>query len=167
MKTPNNTATKAEFLYPTFELITNFAQQKPKLDTNDYFEDYKDTSGIRAYNEEKRNIQRSLKEFNELMKLAVERIGIDKFEVELKEYLSTTSGRLELKNGKLTYCVGQYFPTEYRPAAARVLANVIWADYRDEKKADGTAVYNTAPEIRTAIYNRRILTRNTFKNYFN
>jgi hypothetical protein len=44
----------------------------------------------------------------------------------------TRGGRLSLEqdaNGsfRLEYCVGQYFPTEYRAAACRVLAGAWWS----------------------------------------
>lgn len=47
------------------------------------------------------------------------------------------SGRLTVKEpepGKfrLDYCTGQYFPTEYRKAAAAVLASALWYYWRAE-----------------------------------
>jgi len=45
------------------------------------------------------------------------------------------NGRLQFveRNGELVvdYTVGQYFPTEYRIAACRLLSSVIWAYFRD------------------------------------
>ncbi len=40
------------------------------------------------------------------------------------------SGRLTLENGRLDYCTGQYFPTEYRAAVCGVLASALWQYYR-------------------------------------
>ena len=42
------------------------------------------------------------------------------------------SGRLSWNGVRLDYCAGQYWPTEYRAAAAAVLAGAIWAWLRDE-----------------------------------
>ena len=42
------------------------------------------------------------------------------------------SGRLSWDGVRLSYCPGQYWPTEYRAAAAAVLASAIWAWLRDE-----------------------------------
>ena len=47
------------------------------------------------------------------------------------------SGRLTIKEpepGKfrLNYCTGQYFPTEYRKAAAAVLASALWDYWRTD-----------------------------------
>ena len=51
------------------------------------------------------------------------------------------SGRLSfvVKDGKcegITYCAGQYFPTEYRRAACAVMAAVIWEHYRATLKPE-------------------------------
>lgn len=44
------------------------------------------------------------------------------------------AGRLEIvedsKTSRLSYCTGQYFPTEYRAAACAVLASAIWNQIR-------------------------------------
>ena len=47
------------------------------------------------------------------------------------------SGRLSLDTDakgrlRLSYCTGQYYPTEYRRAACAVLASAIWAYWRDQ-----------------------------------
>ena len=42
------------------------------------------------------------------------------------------SGRLSWNGVRLSYCAGQYWPTEYRAAACAVLASAIWAWFRDE-----------------------------------
>lgn len=56
-------------------------------------------------------------------------------------------GRLtwDAERGELDYCTGQYFPTEYRGAAARALASMLWAYFRDECGADtGDAIRRMA-----------------------
>lgn len=51
-------------------------------------------------------------------------------------------GRLDIKTNiaagtypetmvRVDYCTGQYFPTEYRKAAARLMSSVLWAHVRD------------------------------------
>lgn len=66
----------------------------------------------------------------------------------------------------LEYCTGQYFPTEYRPAANRVLRDLIWASYRDEIEANTpNNVYKNGHEIRKAI--KRRVSRRIARNYFN
>jgi hypothetical protein len=44
------------------------------------------------------------------------------------------SGRLTIdpNTGSISYCTGQYWPTEYRRAVCAVLASAVWAWLRDE-----------------------------------
>lgn len=39
------------------------------------------------------------------------------------------SGRLTWDGKRLDYCAGQYFPTEYRAAVCRALANALWCTW--------------------------------------
>lgn len=66
-------------------------------------------------------------------------------QVELRSYVTasdivgTGSGRLSWVGNGWQYVAGQYFPTEYRAAAGRVLADALWRatlrDY-DERKQE-------------------------------
>jgi hypothetical protein len=139
------------------QLLTKFANQRPGLD----FQDYAD---VQLFRQESRGITKDLHDFTELLRYA--RLRVNNLDDKIEAYLRTTSGRLRLdEHGMLEYVTGQYFPTEYRPASARVLANIIWADYRDEKRADGTPVYETGHDIRKEL--SRWLSRRVMKNYFN
>lgn len=70
------------------------------------------------------------------------------------------SGRLTLTPaGQLDYCTGQYFPTEYRAAACRTLAGVIWAWLRDN------APTRNGDELRAAA--RRELGARLARRWFN
>jgi hypothetical protein len=43
-----------------------------------------------------------------------------------------SGGRLTLDDdGRLSYCTGQYYPTEFRAGACRVLAAMLWDYWRD------------------------------------
>ena len=53
------------------------------------------------------------------------------------------SGRLTWDGKRLDYCVGQYFPTEYRAAVCRALASVLWNYWGDGGRY-------TADQIRAA-----------------
>lgn len=146
----NNTQT-------TIDKLVKFVNQRPGLD----FCNYGDVS---AYRSESREITKDRQDFFELFALASRRV--ENLEQKLTEYLTNTSGRLLInKDGNLEYCTGQYFPTEYRPAANRVLRDLIWNSYRDELTETGEPVYNTGHEIRKAI--RRNVSRRVAKNYFN
>lgn len=139
------------------QLLTKFANQRPGLDFCNY-------GDVRAYRQESREITKDLHDFSEMLRYASLRVkGLDE---KIEAYLKNSSGRLRLdEQGRLEYITGQYFPTEYRPASARVLADIIWADYRDEKRADGTPVYETGHDIRKAL--GKWLSRRVMKNYFN
>lgn len=144
----------------TINLLTQFVNQRPGLDYSNYGEH-------KAYNQESRKITQDLHDYRELLALAVSRI--DKLEEKLKFNLEQTSGRLALKSDCLEYTTGQYFPTEYRPAANRILAQLIFNDYRDEKKDSAKGgfedVYKDEHEIRKAI--KRRVSRRVFNSYFN
>ncbi len=50
-----------------------------------------------------------------------------------REHLeSCKGGQHSLEGHKLTYCTGQYWPTEYRRAVCAVCASALWNYYRDD-----------------------------------
>lgn len=57
------------------------------------------------------------------------------------------SGRLSIvvdgDKVRIDYCTGQYWPTEYRAAACRLLSSVIWAWMRDHCMPEGHLVHNS------------------------
>lgn len=142
----------------TIEKLTKFVNQRPGLD----FANYGDIS---AYRSESAEITRDRTDYFELLSLAFSRI--DNLNEVVTNYLKTSSGRLTMNDaGNLEYCAGQYFPTEYRPAANRMLANLIFASYRDEIETNTpNSVYKDGNEIRKAI--KRRISRRVAKNYFN
>lgn len=142
----------------TIEKLTRFVNQRPGLD----FADYGD---VRAYRQESAEITRDRSDYFELLSLAACRVN--DLEERLTKLLQSASGRLTMdKDGKLQYCTGQYFPTEYRPAACRIIRDLIWHSYRDEVEPNTpNPVYKDGHEIRKAI--RRRLSRRVAKNYFN
>lgn len=55
--------------------------------------------------------------------------------------IRTVSGCTPLPPVRVEYCTGQYFPTEYRPAVARLCASALWTWKRDHcmpLKEDGS-----------------------------
>jgi len=125
----------------TVEMLTNFAQQRPSLNFQDY-------GSRKYYMQDYREILKDLHSFRELLQLCKRRI--DNLDEKLKKQLEQSSDRLTLKDGKLQYITGQYFPTEYRNAACRVLVRLIWEDYREEKN-NGEPVYKDGHQLRKAI----------------
>lgn len=141
----------------TTEKLVKFVNQRPGLDFSNY-------GDVTAYRSESREITADKHDFFELLSLAQRRV--ENFEIKLTAYLNSTSGRLQLnEKGQLEYCTGQYFPTEYRPAANNILRTLIWNSYSEEKNSNNEPVYKDGHEIRKAI--RRNLSRRIAKNYFN
>lgn len=86
-------------------------------------------------------------------------IGAD----QLREaFRSAFSGRLSWNPDRraLSYCTGQYYPTEYRAAACAVLASALWAHWRDTMpapmwwRAEGPRDYSA--RIRNANYAQEV-----------
>lgn len=132
----------------TTEKLVKFVNQRPGLE----FANYGDITSYRA---EMREITKDRNDFFELLSLAQR--TVENFDQVLTDYLTSTNGRLSLVDGNLQYITGQYFPTEYRPAANRTLANIIWAELSKN--------YETGDEIRKAA--KRQLSRRVVKYYFN
>ena len=143
--------------HTTTEKLIKFVNQRPNLDFNDY-------GDISAYRSESREITNDRKDFYEMLSLA--NIFVDDIETKLTAYLQANSGRLQInKEGNLEYCTGQYFPTEYRPAATNAIKSLVWAALANEKNADGTDTYKDGHEIRK-VFKRRC-SRRLYRLYFN
>jgi hypothetical protein len=142
----------------TKKMLIDFVNQRPGFDLANY-------CSMNSYRQDYNETLKDKHSFFELLSLAESRI--ENFEELLYNELKNNSGRLSInENNQLTYCTGQYFPVEYRAAACRLLASIIWADYRDEKNNKGQNLYNTGNEIRKAVKrNYHLRTRNT-KVYF-
>jgi len=111
--------------------------QRPGLDLADYCDDARagrdprampDLDGRRAYFAEGRRITQQRADALEFLRLVERREGISAD--ALKEAFRAFSGRLSWNGAGLDYCTGQYFPTEYRLAAAAVLRSALWDYWR-------------------------------------
>lgn len=102
--------------------LERFIAQRPGLE----FANYGDVS---AYRSEMRNITKD-RHHAETLLAAVrwrESITAD----DLKDALRRSfSGRLSWNGEGLSYCAGQYFPTEYRRAVCAVLSSALWDYWR-------------------------------------
>lgn len=96
---------------------------------------------VAAYRSEQRRIARQKRDALTLLRAVEWR---DSLTAEhLTAGFRAFSGRLTLETlpdgrHKLDYCVGQYYPTEYRAAAAAVLASALWDWARDCAMPDGS-----------------------------
>lgn len=103
-------------------MLRAFINQRPGLD----YANYGDPVSYRA---EIRHITRQRADALQLLRAVELRDSITVDDMR-EAFPRAFSGRLEYRDGALHYTAGQYFPTEYRAAAAAVLASVLWAYMR-------------------------------------
>ena len=131
--------------------LVSFATQRPGLSFEDYGSGY-------WYRKDQREVVKDLHDFWELMGLAG--TYVENLNDKLRITLMNSSGRLTMnEQGVIQYCTGQYFPTEYRPAACQILSRLIWTRFCDRYPD------YTGTEIRKAI--KKITSLRVYKNYFN
>ena len=110
------------------EALRVFVNQRPGLEYSNYGE-------WKAFSAEVRSIGKDLREALQLLR-AVELRDTITAEDIVKAASSAYSGRLSIieHEGKVAidYCVGQYWPTEYRRAVCAVLSACLWAYWRDQ-----------------------------------
>lgn len=76
-----------------------------------------------------------------------------------RAFKTAFSGRLSWDGARLEYCVGQYWPTEYRAAACAVLASALWDYWRnDDESSTADSIHNIA---------RKNLGRGIARRWFN
>ena len=104
----------------TLRLLAAYAAKNPGLDFRDYCRGWQDKDGRAAYFSEARSITKDLDRVRKAI-LSAYYAGVtddDLIECSQGERLTIerTPGGFDLD-----YCVGQYWPTEYRGAVARLL----------------------------------------------
>lgn len=112
-------------------LLESWVTQRPGLDPRDYISGWNDTNGRSAYRSDSRRITQQRNDALAMLRYISlrESITADMLKAAIPRAFS---GRLKLENVagtyplKLSYCTGQYWPTEYRAAACAVLAAAIW-----------------------------------------
>lgn len=146
------TAPQIDFI----NLLSKFVDSRPGLDFNDY-------GDVKIYRAEMREITNDRADFYELLNLA--RWQVDNLNEKIEQHLTNSSDRLTFENNKLQYITGQYYPTEYRPAACRVIKSIIWREFMNAKTPEGANKYETGHDIRKAI--KKHLSRRVSRLYFN
>jgi len=102
--------------------IIRFLGQRPGMDPRNYCTPRDGGEGWRAYRREAAEVARDKRDAHVLLSWAY--MACD--EEKLLAAFSIQGDRLYLVNGRLEYCTGQYYPTEYRKAVCRKLANLFW-----------------------------------------
>jgi hypothetical protein len=103
-------------------LLIKFTNQRPGLDPREY-------ASWKEYRRYAREVTKDRHDALILISAVAERPAAIGY---LRHYLENSGDRLTLSADKLSYCVGQYFPTEYRPAVSRACASALWAYWRDD-----------------------------------
>lgn len=133
-------------------LLHTFIAQRPGLD-------YREYGDVSAYRSEVRGITKQLQDARAMLRY-----------IEWHESITdqdildcASSGRLSIaQNGEgfaIDYTTGQYWPTEYRGAVARLCASVIWSYLRANRPGC------TGGDIRNAA--KRELGLSIARKYFN
>jgi hypothetical protein len=139
-------------------MLALFIGQRPGIDPRNYHD-------AASYRQESREVTRDAHDAYALLDAVAARDSLtaDAMRAELMG-----SGRLTLSpEGVLDYCTGQYFPTEYRKAACRVLASMLWAYWR-ETTADVPGFASNLPVARRIRYEaERTFRRRSVLRYFN
>lgn len=142
-------------------LLSAFINQRPGLE----FANYGDVS---AYRSESRSITADGHDARALLAAVSWRDSITADDI--RKALQG-SGRLTLsESGRLEYCTGQYFPTEYRPAACRLMAGLLWDYWRESapasegKPTHPPGILNVGDYIRRTA--RRELGQRIARHYF-
>jgi len=127
-------------------LLYTFINKRPGLEFGNYGNHY-------AYRNDIRSITRDRADALKLLRAVELRDSISAADI-----MAAFNGRLTLGRAKgklcLDYCTGQYWPTEYRAAVARLASRVLWGYWRDcaagasDIGVDWAGVPNVADYIR-------------------
>lgn len=116
--------------------LAAFVAQRPGLEYANY-------GDPKIYRAEMRSITRDRHDYD-ILAAAVACFSITADDL-IKASRGAYSGRLTIKEEgdrrvTVSYCTGQYFPTEYRKAACAVLAQALWEYTRTAETAGGDSV---------------------------
>jgi len=114
-----------------------FINQRSGIDARDY-------GDRQSFASEAASIKRAGEEARELLRLVETCSGIT-----AEHIAAGASSRERLtfddERGRFDYTTGQYFPTEYRAAAARLCASLLWAEYRERADFSELEAYDASP----------------------
>jgi hypothetical protein len=124
--------------YSIIQALQSWINKRPGLDPRDYIQSWDDKDGRAAYFKEARSITKDKRDAQALLSYCARRDSITADDI-IAASRDAFSGRLTITEPAhgvfiIDYCVGQYWPTEYRRAAAAVLASAIWARLREDTR---------------------------------
>lgn len=115
--------------------LRTFVSQRSGIDSRDYASSWRDSNGIKALRSDQYKIKRDGLDARNLIKF-----------IELRDSITVDDMLAHFKTGRLTwndakkrfdFCIGQYFPTEYRAAVCRALISIIMAWGCDKRNVFG------------------------------
>jgi hypothetical protein len=106
------------------KMLASYAAKSPGLEFGDYCRGWQDKEGRAAYFRESRQITKELHRVRDAIRQAYALDVSDDLLIECSKGERLTLER-DGDNLKIDYCVGQYWPTEYRSAVARLLERAI------------------------------------------
>ena len=131
------------------DALDAFFYQRSGIEWRDYYSDWRDTDGMRAYRQDRyEHIDKPRKAYKVLRNLAnMWGVISDDMVTASKQAFS---GRLSFIEGQnaafcngeqgISYCTGQYFPTEYRHAAVSVLLRALKLAFERNAESYGEEV---------------------------
>ena len=121
------------------EALYKFIAKRPGLDPREYCSGPRDIEGFAAYRSDSRAITRDRRDAEAMLRYIELRDSITAEDI-IRASKHAFSGRLTItpkgEGFELDYCIGQYWPMEYRKATAAVLASAIRARLRDDAGLD-------------------------------
>ena len=135
------------------DLLCKFVDQRPGMEPVNY-------GSWKDYRRESAEVTRDRRDFYELFIFALRKLGAPALDAAIEKNLRNTSGRLFMEeSGEIGYHTGQYFATEYRPAACRVLVEILWNHTREARPE-----LTTGHDLRA--YFRREFSRRVSSGYY-
>ena len=131
------------------EALHDWINQRPGLEPTNYIRGWDDTAGRSTYRSESRSITKDLHDARYFLDYVAIRESISAERI-LDAARHSFSGRLSITPDgdgfRVDYCTGQYWPTEYRKAAAAVLRGAIWNWLREglQKTDDADTIRKAA-----------------------
>lgn len=143
------TATREEIL----GALSRFISRRTGMEHANYFESWRDKEGVKAYRDEYRSILLAGKDARTILRMIELRPSITA--VDLISAMDPR-GRFtyNFDRKEWDYTVGQYWCTEYRPAAVRYLLRVLVNYFEGYDYAEKRA--KLVRELRNALGGRRI-----------
>ena len=118
---------------------------------------------VRAYRAEQRSVTKDRHQAEELLRAVSARDGVTADAI-LSAAARAFSGRLTIRETapgvfSLSYCTGQYFPTEYRRAVCSVLSTALWGYWRSLVAPDAPGAGDRIRDTARAALSRAVARR--------